>query len=249
MNTKPVHPALSLILPTYNEAGNISKLIGRIFDVVGNDCEIIVVDDNSPDGTSAAVEKMKRRHAGLRLICRLEKRGLTSAIQEGIDASRGRLIGWMDCDFSMPAEILPKLVDAVNHGADIAVGSRYIGGGADMRHEKLQVICSAVVSYLCRALLNRHFRDYTSGFIVAKRNVFDKIRLRGNYGEYFIDLIFNATHAGFAIEEIPYMIISRERGYSKTTPDIKTFIKYGFKYIATISRLLIIKSSSCLKQK
>lgn len=241
MNTNPVHPALSLILPTYNEAGNISKLIGRIFDVAGNDCEIIVVDDHSPDGTSAIVEEMKKRHAGLRLICRLEKRGLTSAIQEGIDAARGRLIGWMDCDFSMPAEILPKLVDAVNGSTDIAVGSRYVPGGGDMRHEKFQVICSAFISYLCRILLNQGFRDYTSGFITAKKEVFEQIRLKGDYGEYFINLIFNATRAGFTIKEIPYLIISRKKGDSKTTSSFCTFIKYGCKYITTIFRLSLTR--------
>lgn len=231
------HPQVSIILPTYNEAGNITELIERAFKAIGNDGEIVVVDDDSPDGTWSIVDKMTIKYNRLRLIRRTGRRGLTSAIQEGIDASRGELIGWMDSDLSMPPEALAKLVYATRTGSDIAVGSRYVPGGADLRHERLAVTLSLIISYLCRFILSRSIRDYTSGFIVAKREVFDQIKLKGDHGEYFIDLIYRAIRKGFSVKEIPYKLISRIHGTSKTAPSSFGFAKRGRKYLATLIRL------------
>src|SRR5688500_5538138 len=96
---------LSVILPTYNEADNIVPLIEEVRRAVG-DAEIVVVDDDSPDGTWRRVEEARPE---VRLLRRVGRRGLTSAIREGIQASRGERVAWMDCDFSTPPEVLPRL--------------------------------------------------------------------------------------------------------------------------------------------
>jgi dolichol-phosphate mannosyltransferase len=229
-------PSLSLILPTFNEALNIVPLLDELeLALAGVDYELIVVDDNSPDETWRIAESRAVASQGrVRVIRRMRDPGLTRAIQEGIDAARGDRVGWMDCDLSMPAALLPALLDALAH-ADIAVGSRYVGAGRDRRQgAPLRRVASRIVTGLARLLLLRDFRDYTSGFVVAKRAVLDRVRLRGIYGEYFIDLVVRAHRQGFKLAEVPYTFVQRQRGASKTEPE---FARNAIRYLGTIGRL------------
>lgn len=240
---------ISVILPTFNEAGNISELIDRVYSTLTKtrkSFEIIVVDDNSPDQTWKKVEAIKHKHKSsenkspirmIRLIRRIDKRGLTSAIQDGIDAANGKLIGWMDCDLSMPPEKLLEMPKKLNEGYDIVVGSRYVPGGSDHRTEKFQVFLSKTISMISRALLVSEFKDYTSGFILAKRSVLKQIRLNGDYGEYFINLIYRAIKSGFRVVEIPYVLVPRKVGISKTAVSPLGFAIRGRKYLTMVAQL------------
>src|SRR5262245_26635316 len=130
-------PKISIILPTYNEAGNIELLMDRTLQALGNypgGLEIVVVDDNSPDGTWHLVARKAEQDARIRLIHRRNENGLTSAISRGLTEGRGEWLGWMDCDLSMPPEQWPQLAQALAQGADMAVGSRYVPGGGDVAH-------------------------------------------------------------------------------------------------------------------
>src|SRR3989344_9502149 len=128
MTTKTV----SVVLPSYNEKDNIAEAIERIEKSLGPKLlEIIVVDDNSPDGTWKVVEDLK--DSKVRLIRRMNEKGLASALSRGIKESRGSIVVWMDCDLGLPPEDLPHLVAAIESGADVAIGSRYVKGGADER--------------------------------------------------------------------------------------------------------------------
>ncbi|MBL8693837.1 MAG: polyprenol monophosphomannose synthase [Planctomycetes bacterium] len=231
-----VRPHVTVILPTYNEAGNIEDLIIAIRHALKAwDLELIVVDDNSPDETWRIAEIRSKTTPELRVIRRIGERGLTSAIQRGIRESRGSIICWLDCDFSQPPELLPALVSAVESRCDIAVGSRYVQGGSDSRTgTRLRIWLSSVITTLSSMLLVRDFRDHTSGFIAARRSVFEQISLRGDYGEYFIDLIFRAHRRGFRIVEIPYVCVPRRSGESKTESGM---ISKGMKYLGTVARL------------
>jgi len=116
---------VSVVLPTYNERDNIYPLIQALLNHLADASpEIIVVDDDSPDGTWQVVAEVAAQDERVRLLRRLDERGLTSAIAAGIEQARGDIVVWMDCDFSMPPEVVPRLVAAVDGGYDLAVGSR-----------------------------------------------------------------------------------------------------------------------------
>ena len=230
-------PQVSVILPTYNEADNILDLVDAIDDALADlTHEIIVVDDDSPDGTWKLVAS-RIAAAGddrLQLIHRTADRGLTQSLVAGVRAARGGYVAWMDCDFSMPPEKLPELIGKLDRW-DIAVGSRFVGGGQDARDPNpVRRWASVAITQLARLVLIRSFRDYTSGFIALRRSVLDTVRLHGNYGEYFIAFIFNASRAGYRIVEVPYSLGPRRAGQSKTDD---AFLRFGSLYLTTIIKL------------
>ncbi len=243
---------VSVILPTYNEAENIVDLIreiNRVLDAYPR--EFIVVDDNSPDGTSDLVLAFinKNKKMKVRIETRYKNRGLTNSIKRGIELAKGDVVTWMDCDFSMPPKMIPNLLKEIENGNDIAVGSRFIKGGgfkADnskgQKDSPIAIILSRAMNFAIQLLLGNSFYDYTSGFIVAKSKVFNKVNLRGDYGEYFIDLIYKARAYGFKTKEVPYICIPRERGESKTGQSLPQFLKRGTKYIVITLQLLLEKN-------
>jgi hypothetical protein len=142
----------------------------------------------------------------------------------------------------MPPAKIPELLATIDAGADVAVGSRYVGGGGDARavslHLTVQLMLSKVLSILGGWLLGCRFRDWSSGFIVLKRELLEGYTLNGDYGEYFIDLIYYLIKRKKArVVEVPYILTPRERGESKTATNFWGFIKRGRKYLSTIVRL------------
>lgn len=236
---RPNRVKVSVVLPTYDEAANIGPLIERLSGALAEDFELVVVDDDSPDGTWAIVEKLAATQPNVRLLRRQNKRGLTSALRDGIAAARGEIIVWLDCDLSMPPEMVPQLVAAVESGYDLAVGSRFVRGGGilvedpESRDRPLAVILSRALNYGIQFLLDSGFKDYTSGFIAARRQVVEEIDLRGDYGEYFIDLMYRAIQAGYRCIEIPYVCLPRREGVSKTGTNLWQYLKRGRKYVTT----------------
>jgi dolichol-phosphate mannosyltransferase len=229
---------VSIVLPTFNERDNIGPLIDRTVQALhGFDFEVVVVDDNSPDGTWQLVAQKASLDPRIRLIHRIDESGLTSAIWRGIREARGAWVGWMDCDLSMPPEDWPKLAQALSQGADIAVGSRYVPGGADVAHSWVGRILSRVINVASGLLLDGGVKDYTSGFILARRTVFEQIDLRGDYGEYCIDLLYRARKAGFVMQEVPYICVPRESGESKTATNVWGYLTRGRNYVKTVWQL------------
>ena len=135
---------LSMIIPTYNEKENIEQIIERIFKVYDDnkiDGEVIVVDDNSPDGTWKIVQDMK--NPKYKLIRRIDEKGLASALARGIAEAKGNIIVWLDCDLGIPPEDIPRLVEKLDK-YDVVIGSRYVKGGKDLR-SKLRIAYSFVL--------------------------------------------------------------------------------------------------------
>lgn len=237
-------PEISVILPTYNERENIGDLINELIlylsKYISNDFEFLVVDDDSPDKTWEEVEKYFGREPRVRLIRRFQRRSLASAIYKGIEESKGNIICWLDCDFSMPPYKLVELVKKVSEGYDVAVGSRFIKGGKDVRGATdswLAAILSQITNYFISLLLGSSFKDYTSGFAAARKEIFKAIQIKGDYGEYFIDFIYNARNRGYKIIEVPYYCLPRRRGSSKTNNNWIDYLKNGWKYILLTLRL------------
>lgn len=243
-------PAVSIILPTFNEKDNIAPLIIAINKCINGPREIIVVDDDSPDGTAKEVKNLIRRRKiqNLKILIRKKNHGLTASIWEGILRSRGKKIVWMDCDFSHPPKLIPKLLHKIDGGHDIAVASRFVKGGGfkknlrDSNDSAIAVLLSRAMNYLIQITLRGGFKDYTSGFIAIKRNVFKDIKLSGDYGEYFIDLMTRAILLGYTFVEVPFINLPRKQGKSKTGSNIYTLVARGIKYLKVAVYLFRLKA-------
>ena len=231
------NPRISIILPTFNEAGNIALLIEKILAFVSTPLEILVVDDDSPDRTWEIAGAFAENDNRVRVIRRTGQRGLTSAISEGIEQATGEYVAWMDCDFSHPPDMLPEMIGLLDEGYDFVVASRYVKGGADRRDETLHRILSRLITSLARVTLFSRFKDYTSGYIIAKKEMFDHVTLTGDYGEYFISLVYQALHKGYRSKEIPFVNLSRQIGQSKTATSPMGFCIRGYKYLLKVFAL------------
>jgi len=237
-------PKISVVLPTYNERGNINDLVSELRVYISNHItdsfELIIVDDDSPDLTWKVVQDYYVNEPRVKVIRRLEERRLASAIWKGIQEAKGDIIAWMDCDFSMPTFKLVELIKKIDEGYDVVVGSRFIKGGKDIRGHTdswLVIILSRMMNTFISFVLDRSFKDYTSGFVAVRKNVFEKIQIKGDYGEYCIDFIYNVRKRGYKTIELPYYCLPRRSGDSKTGDNLMDYLKRGWKYILLTLRL------------
>lgn len=243
-NSSAVTPLVCTVLPTYNERANIGPLIKGVLDNAVTPHLVLVIDDNSPDGTWKVVEEMAGVYnsAGALKVAldrRMGVKGLTSAIQRGIDLAvytfGADIVTWMDCDLSMPPAYIPSLVRSITQvGADVAVGSRWIPGGVDVAHGLTARTLSRIINQYAVLSLGDQVHDYTSGFVAARAPVLQAIRLRGDYGEYCIDFLGRALRAGYKVREVPYRCVPRTSGDSKTGAHLVDYLVKGRKYVTTV---------------
>ncbi|UCG68438.1 MAG: glycosyltransferase [Thermoplasmata archaeon] len=227
---------VSIVLPTYNERENIVNLIQAVFEQVKDDCEVVVVDDNSPDGTWKLVEEIDDFR--VKLIRRMDEKGLASAIKRGIEASEGDVVVVMDTDFSHPTETIPELI-ATTRDFHIARGSRYVEGGG-MESTRERVLLSKLTNLFAKLLLGLDIKDSTSSFFAARREVFRDIEILdewGTHGNYSIGFLFTARKKGLKIKEVPFLYKDRIAGTTKTSPDKGRLLKWGVRYCLTVLRL------------
>jgi len=206
----------SIVIPTYNEAGGIEKLLrelGALFVANGLDGEIIVVDDNSPDGTGAIVDALSTE-LPVRCLHRPGKLGLSSGVIDGWKIARpgSRALGAMDADFSHDIAVFPAMVAALASGEyGLAIGSRYVEGGGITNWPARRIITSKVACWLARPLTN--VKDITSGYFLVRREALDGVELDPIGFKIGLEVIAKA-HYGRAIE-IPYVFTDRIVGESK----------------------------------
>ena len=226
---------VSVVLPTYNESKNIIPLIESIHrSLSGQRKEIIVVDDDSPDKTWEIAQQVVGKD--VKVIRRTSDKGLVKSIQRGIDEARGKYVVWLDADLSMPPEIIPSLVAQLEK-YDVAVGSRYVKGGKDLR-PALRLVTSRMINIAANLILNFKVLDYTSGFIAARKTVFSEMSLADSaYGEYCIEFLYSAGKKGYAIKEVPYSFIDRLKGTSKTAGTFFSLLRFGWVYFKRIVAL------------
>ncbi|MDR3604112.1 MAG: glycosyltransferase [Syntrophaceae bacterium] len=224
-------PRVSIVLATYNERENILDTISSIFEHVKDPVEVIVVDDDSSDMTWKLVED--HDDPRVKLIRRVDTRGLASAFNRGIIESRGSIVGWMDADMCMPPSLLPAMIAKLDE-YDIVVGSRYAPGGIDDR-AFLRVASSRLINGLATKVLGYGIKDYDSGFVILKRTVFDKVSIiPTGYGAYFMEFIYTCRKKGLTVYEIPYVFRDRAKGISKSAPSIVKFFRTGLQYVIRI---------------
>jgi dolichol-phosphate mannosyltransferase len=205
----------SYVIPTYNEAGGIERLIRALSDVFAKnqlDGEIIVVDDNSPDGTGAIVDRLSTEFP-VRCLHRPGKLGLSSGVIEGWKFARpeSEALGAMDADFSHDINIVPKMVEALENGYGLAVGSRYVPGGGITNWPRRRIITSKVACMLAQPLTR--IKDITSGYFLVKRQALEDVELDPIGFKIGLEVIAKA-HYGRATE-IPYVFTDRIVGESK----------------------------------
>ncbi len=207
----------SIVVPTYNEAGGIERLVTTlrdVFDANGLDGEIIVVDDNSPDGTGAIVDRLEREGYPVRCLHRPGKMGLSSGVIDGWKFARSdsAALGAMDADFSHDAGVLPRMVQALQDGGyGLAIGSRYVPGGGIANWPKRRIVTSRIAIALAQPLTS--VRDITSGYFLVKREALESVELDPIGFKIGLEVIAKARY-GKAIE-VPYVFTDRVAGESK----------------------------------
>ena len=203
---------LSVVVPTYNEAGSVPILAERLHVALGARAwELVIIDDGSPDGTADVAEALAPR-IPVRVVRRAGKAGLASAVVAGFDAARGDMLVVMDADLSHPPEIVPALADAIETGgAELAVGSRYVTGGGVMDWPLKRRAVSRVACLMGNALVP--VRDATSGFFALRRSVIDGVRLNPIGFKIGFEVIARGRYK--KVVEVPYTFRDRELGASK----------------------------------
>ena len=208
-------PRVSIIIPTYNEVDNVRQLIRGLHDALqGMDYQIVVVDDNSPDGTYYAVKQIAERDSRILLLWRPGKLGLASAVLHGFKASNGSLVVMMDSDLSHRPHDLRNLLLAAGC-ADIVIGSRYVRGGSSVGMSTYRRLASRTSIWVSRKILGLDVRDTTSGFAVFRREVLDSLALNSESTGFkmLLEVLVNRPKA--RIKEVPITFVNRRRGKSK----------------------------------
>ena len=218
-------PKLSIITPSFKEAPNIPILVKEIFcslETVIPEWELIIVDDNSEDGIVSVCESLHKKRLPIKLIVRKNKQGLATAVLEGFKEAKAPVFVVMDADLSHPPAAIPLLYQAIQNGADFAVGSRYIaGGGTDDRWTVYRYLNSKIASFLARPLIT--VSDPMSGFFSLPRKLLSRCKCLSPIG-YKIGLEIIAKCKPQNLIEVPIHFRTRNLGKSKLT--IKQQILY-----------------------
>ncbi len=248
---------LSVILPTRNEVDSILPLIRALLGDVPAVAEVIVVDDGSTDGTAERVTEAAREDGRIRLLARSGCPSLCASVRQGVLAAKCSTVAWMDADGAMAAADLWRMVQALTPEVDLVVGSRFCAHGRikgqrqpgwagrlracwQLRHSA-ESVPAALLSLgfntvLLPAWLGLGVHDYTSGFLVGRRDLLLELPWEGDYGEYFVVLLVAALRQGWVVREVGYAIGVREHGLSKTAASWRGLWRRGGPYLRTAWR-------------
>ncbi|MBI5179525.1 MAG: polyprenol monophosphomannose synthase [Nitrospinae bacterium] len=213
---------VSLVIPTYNEALNIAELIRRVsgsFAGSGASLELIVVDDNSPDGTAQKAEELKSQYPGMKVIVRTAERGLATAVVRGWEQAEGSYLAVIDADLQHPPDIIRRLHSAAqSQGADMAVASRKVEGGGTSDWEFHRVVISNVANIIAKCLLPwslRDIKDTTTGCFLFKRENVELAKLSPTGFKIFLEVLVRGKFSNPV--EVGYVFNQRSLGQSKMT--------------------------------
>lgn len=210
---------LTVVVPTYDERGNIEPLLARLdAALAGIAWEVVFVDDDSPDGTAAAVRRLARSDPRVRCLQRIGRRGLSTAAIEGMLASSAPYFAVLDADLQHDARLLPHMLAAMKaENLDIVVGSRHVAGGGTGSWNRRRVAISDLATRLARLVVPADLADPMSGFFMLSRPAFERTvrHLSGQGGFKLLLDLFASTPAPFRFKELPYVFAERQRGESK----------------------------------
>jgi dolichol-phosphate mannosyltransferase len=227
---------ISVVLPTYNERDGIAELVGEILAVLRRarlDGEVLVVDDDSPDGTAAHLAETFGQEPAVRVIVRRGERGLASAIQRGLHEARGEMLVVMDSDGNHDPVLVPLMARCAEE-FDVVVGSRYVLGGG-MLTSAFRYWASYAFNVFIRVVLAQNIHDNLSGYLAFRRTLLDRLdepAVFYGYGDYAIRLLWQVLRGGGRVLEVPTVYRFRRGGESKTR-----FLAYFGTYTLSVFRL------------
>jgi dolichol-phosphate mannosyltransferase len=230
---------LGLVIPTLNEAGNIPTLLQRLSAAVAEtpvDCEFIIVDDGSTDGTEKIARECAQLDARVRVLVRKGERGLAGAVIYGWARTDADLLGVIDADLQHPPELLPELLQPVLDGGDIAIASRYVSGNGGSLGEwnKFRVFVSRCSTLLATAPLRRRgvkVKDPLSGYFVVRRQCVDELELQPEGFKILLEILVKGRIR--RATEVPFRFATRQSGKSKA--DVRVALQY-FALLGKLSR-------------
>jgi dolichol-phosphate mannosyltransferase len=230
---------LSVIIPTYNEKDNIAPLVKRIHQALsGHDYEIVIVDDNSQDSTIEIAKKLMPQYP-VKLFVRREERGLATAVIHGIKQASGNIIGVIDADLQHPPEVLPRLLEAVEGGADMVFASRYVKGGGCPNWGLSRRIVSKVALKMAHIFLpsSRRVKDPLSGFFMFRREKVDLDKLKPIGYKIALEIMLVGSFKN--IVEVPFVFEERSAGQSKLRPQQQfDYLKHLFSLMSRTGEFL-----------
>jgi len=207
---------LSIIVPTYNEAENIERLVQDIFSSLqGAKFEIIIVDDNSPDGTGKLADELAARHKNIVVVHRRRKMGLGTAILDGLGAASGDIIGVIDADMQHPPAMLKVMLEKATAGADIVIASRYVKGGVVKGWSLMRKLISRGALWLSHLFLpqTKNVKDTLSGYFLFKRDVIKGASIDVRDFKLLVEILVKGKYGN--VVEVPYTFRTRVAGKSK----------------------------------
>jgi dolichol-phosphate mannosyltransferase len=230
----PSAPGLALVIPTLRESRNIRPLLARVraaLDPCNRAYEVIVVDDSSGDGTAEIVSELAREDPRIRLIVRCGERGLAGAVLCGWRESGAEILAVMDADLQHPPELLPNLLAALDAGADLAVGSRYIAGDSMRNWRRTRRTISRIAVWMTLPVQRPGLRadDPMSGFFMLRRSCIERVELQKTGFKILLEILARAEIRSIA--EIPFQFGHRQAGASKAG------LRVAFDYAGLLFRL------------
>ena len=240
MRERLTAPDISLIVPTYNERGNIARLLDSVREALGDiPWEMIVVDDDSPDQTFDEVSLLAREEPRLRCLRRVGRRGLSSAVIEGALVANGAVIAVMDADFQHDERILRPMFDKlISTDADLVVATRYAEGGGIGDWDAKRARMSDFATRMANMLVGNQTTDPMSGFFMVRREIFSNLIYDLSQQGYKILLdIISSSPRRLRIEEVPYVFRTRQNGESKIS--MLVLAQFLFLIIEKLTRGLI----------
>jgi dolichol-phosphate mannosyltransferase len=207
---------LSVISPTLNEAECVPRLVEELERALGDiKYEILIVDDNSPDGTWSIAQNISLTNPRVRSLRRMHNPGLGAAVIDGFSAAEGDVLACIDADLQHDPLILARMLEELQHGADIVVGSRHVEGGSTREWNRLRRVQSWIANKMAQLLLGIRLKDPMSGYFLVWRKDFYEIRehLNGNGFKILLEILSNLHDS--KIKEVPYTFRPRMRGQSK----------------------------------
>lgn len=213
---------LAVVIPTFNESANLSGLVNRLKKVLSANSLIVIVDDNSPDGTGKVADKIAKYKKSIIVVHRNNKGGRGSAVLEGFKTAKKFNPSYyveMDADFSHRPQDVARLVSIASKKTDVVVGSRYLEGSKIVNWPLQRKIFSKLSNVFARAILNVPISDYTNGFRIYSKAAATFILSQNLTSSGYIVLsetAFKLNNAGFSFAEIPIVFVNRKRGHSNT---------------------------------
>jgi dolichol-phosphate mannosyltransferase len=221
---------VSVVLPTYNEAAGIERIIAALSAALKKyKYEIVVVDDNSKDDTPQIIDRLAAK-GHVAALHRFGIRGIFSAINDGVRVAEGKIIVIMDADFSHPPALVPRMLSSIKD-FDLVSGSRFCSCGG-VNAPGMRKFSTTAFNSAIRFVLGINITDWTGGFHAIRKDAYKRLRFKypSSWGEFDLELLFRARKSRLKILEIPFVYNFREEGTSKSAEGLSFFFGYALKY-------------------